>query len=186
MIITLSGVTGVGKSFFKKQMIDRFNFKNLNVVTTREKRDGEIEGVDKYFLTDAEYEKKALSKEISVTFEFTGSKYAYYTKDLLSSENSITELHYTTIEDFKKVAKNVFSIYLVPSDVQIAKEQLIKRNLQPNIEKQRLEEIDEQIKKIKSDDNIKNQFDCIIENDYTSCSIDNLIKIIKSKMEGVL
>lgn len=105
---------------------------------------------------------------------------------MLSSENSITELHYTTIEDLKKVAKDVFSIYLLPSDVNIAKKQLIKRKLQPNIEKQRLEEIDEQINIIKLDDNIKDQFDCIIENDYTSFSIDNLIKIIKSKMEGVL
>lgn len=63
MIITLSGVTGVGKSFFKKQMIDKLNLKNLNVVTTRQKRDGEIEGVDKYFLTDDEYEKKHYQKK---------------------------------------------------------------------------------------------------------------------------
>lgn len=186
MIVTLSGVTGVGKSFLKKQIIDELNLKNLNVVTTRPKRYGEVEGIDKHFLSWAEYENKALTKEISVTFEFTGSKYAYYTKDLLSSENSITELHYTTIQDFKKVAKDVFSVYLLPSNVKIAKEQLMKRRLQSNIEKERLEEIDEQIKNITSNDNIKKQFDCILINDYTLNSIDKLIKIIKSKMEVVL
>ena len=42
MIVTLSGVTGTGKSFFKNVISQELNFKNLVIVTTRNKRTGEI------------------------------------------------------------------------------------------------------------------------------------------------
>ena len=38
MIVTLSGVTGTGKSFFKDAISKELNFRNLAVVTTRPKR----------------------------------------------------------------------------------------------------------------------------------------------------
>ena len=39
MIVTLSGITGVGKSYFKKCIINELNFNNIPVVTTRERRE---------------------------------------------------------------------------------------------------------------------------------------------------
>ena len=49
-IITLSGISGAGKSHFIKSIIERFNnFEKLKAVTTREKRKDEIDGVDKFF-----------------------------------------------------------------------------------------------------------------------------------------
>ena len=110
MIITLSGVTGVGKSYLKGKIIEKLGLKNLIVVTTRPKRSGEIDGKDKYFITIDEYNRMKQTKEISVTFNFLGENYAYYTKDLISTVNSITELHYTTINLFKVAAKDVISI----------------------------------------------------------------------------
>ena len=47
MIVTLSGVTGTGKSFFKNTISEELCFKNLVIVTTREKRIGEVNGIDK-------------------------------------------------------------------------------------------------------------------------------------------
>ena len=46
MIVTLSGVTGTGKSFFKNTISEELCFKNIVIVTTREKRIGEINGID--------------------------------------------------------------------------------------------------------------------------------------------
>mgnify|MGYP002627719892 CR=1 FL=1 len=38
MIVTLSGITGTGKSFFKDVIAKELGFKNLVIVTTRKKR----------------------------------------------------------------------------------------------------------------------------------------------------
>ena len=57
MIVTLSGVTGTGKSFFKNVISKELNFENLVIVTTREKRVGEINGIDKEFVSEEEFTK---------------------------------------------------------------------------------------------------------------------------------
>ena len=62
MIITLSGVTGVGKSYLKKEIEDKLGIKAQTIVTTRTKREDEQDGVDKKFVTDEEFEE--LEKKI--------------------------------------------------------------------------------------------------------------------------
>ncbi|MEI3401841.1 MAG: hypothetical protein V8R51_05820 [Clostridia bacterium] len=83
MIVTLSGVTGTGKSFFKNVISQELNFKNLVIVTTRNKRTGEINGVDKEFVSEEEFERLKKENKIVVDFEFLGSKYAYKKSDLI-------------------------------------------------------------------------------------------------------
>ena len=56
MIVILSGITGAGKSYLKKHIIERLQFKNIVIVTTRAKRINEIDGIDKHFVTDEDFE----------------------------------------------------------------------------------------------------------------------------------
>lgn len=179
MIVILSGITGAGKSYLKKHIINKLNFKNIVIVTTRAKRVGEVDGIDKHFVTDEEFEKLKKSGKIAVDFEFLGHKYAYYTEDLLSDENSVTELHYNTIDEFKKIAKGVVAIYIKPN-VEIAKKQLKLRCLPKAVEKFRLKEIKEQIKEFENNKNIQEKFDYIISNDYTDESLENAVKLIQN------
>ena len=112
MIVTLSGVTGTGKSFFKNVISQELGFENLVIVTTRAKRKGEIDGIDKRFVNEEEFEKLKKENKIVVDFEFLGAQYAYMKNELESDKNQVTEVHYNTIYDFKKYAKDVFSIYM--------------------------------------------------------------------------
>ena len=57
MIVTLSGITGTGKSFFKNVIVEELGFKNLVIVTTRKIRENEINGVDKEFVDDKKFEE---------------------------------------------------------------------------------------------------------------------------------
>ena len=70
MIVTLSGVTGTGKSFFKNVISQELGFENLVIVTTRAKRKGEIDGIDKRFVNEEEFEKLKKENKIVVDFEF--------------------------------------------------------------------------------------------------------------------
>lgn len=183
MIVTLSGVTGTGKSFFKNVISQELNFKNLVIVTTREKRNGEINGIDKEFVSEEEFAKLKKENKIAVDFEFLGSKYAYKKSDLDSDINQVTEVHYSTIYEFKKNAKNVFAIYMIPKDLKRAKQELQKRNLSKEVEQKRLKEIDEQIKEYKKNKNLQKQFDDVFVNDYSEKAKNDLLKIIKRRSE---
>ena len=183
MIITLSGITGIGKSFFKNIIVQELDFKNLVIVTTRPKRKGEINGIDKTFVTNEEFEQLKRSGEILVDFEFLDAKYAYKKEDIQSNENQVTEVHYNTIYEFKKYAEDVFSIYMIPSDFERAKLELKKMELPKKVEEKRLKEIEEHIKEFSKNKDLQKQFDYIFINDYTEYSKNKLIEIIKEKLK---
>lgn len=183
MIVTLSGLTGTGKSFFKKQIAKNMKFKNLVIVTTREKRDGEIEGVDKYFVSKEKFFEMKQKKEIVSDFEFLGEYYGYRTIDIKSKENQVTEIHYEYIELLKKYAKNVFSIYILPHDFRRPIEELQKRGLSKKIEEKRIQEMKEQQKIFRTNKKVQNQFDYIFKNYYTEESIQKLFNEIERRME---
>ena len=180
MIITLSGVTGVGKSYLKKEIEDKLGIKAQTIVTTRTKREGEQDGVDKKFVTDEEFERLERNKDIVVTFEFLGNKYGYPREKMESKENSVVELHYSIIYQLKKEIKNTFSIYMIPENIEIAKQKLKERNLPKEVEKLRLEEIEEHINNFKHNEDLRNQFDYIFYNDYTEKSIQKIIELLKN------
>ena len=182
MIVTLSGITGTGKSFFKNVIVDELGFKNLAIVTTRKIRENEINGVDKEFVDDEKFEELVRNNELKVNFEFLGSKYGYRTEKIESDEDQVTEVHYSTIYDVRKHFKNIFSIYVIPKDIERAKLELKKRNLSKEAEKARLKEIDEHIKEYKTNKNLREQFDAVLINDYTEKSKKELIDIIKKEI----
>lgn len=184
MIVTLSGITGIGKSFFKNVIVDELKFKNMVIVTTRPKRKNEINGIDKNFVSDDDFEELRHNKKIAVDFEFLGAKYGYKIEDLQSDENQVTEVHYNTIYEFKKNAKSVFAIYMIPSDFERAKKELLKRELPKDVEEKRLKEIEEHIKEFNSNKELQKQFDYIFINDYTENSKNKLLDIIRQKLKG--
>lgn len=182
MVVTLSGVTGSGKSFLKKQIQERLGLNNQIIYTTRPIRIGEKDGVDKFFVTDEEFDRLEKENKIMVTFEFLGYRYGYETKQIKSDKNTIVELHYTIIYNFKKETDKVFSIYIVPKDIEIAKQNLKNRNLEENQEILRLQEIEEQSKEFKTNKELQKQFDYILYNNYDEGSIEKIIKVVKERV----
>ena len=182
MIVTLSGITGTGKSFFKNVIVEELGFKNLVIVTTRKIRENEINGVDKEFVDDKKFEELVRNNKLKVNFEFLGSKYGYRTEKIESDEDQVTVVHYSTIYNVRKHFKNIFSIYIIPEDIERAKLELKKRNLSKEVEMARLKEIDEHIEEYKTNKNLREQFDAVLTNDYTEKSKKELIDIIKKEI----
>lgn len=185
MIITLSGVTGSGKSFLKKKIQERLNLDNQIIYTTRPIRIGEKEGIDKFFVTEAEFEQLKNEGKIMVTFDYLGNKYGYETKKMKSNDDSIIELHYTIIYRLKEEIDNVFAIYIIPKDINIAKQKLKNRKLEKEQEESRLKEIDEQAEGFKNNEKLQEQFDYILYNNYDEDTIEKIIKVIKERVQKI-
>lgn len=182
MIITLSGITGCGKSYYKNFIKEKVNAENMVIYTTRKKREKEINGIDKNFVTKEQFEELEKKQEFFASYDFLGEKYGYGKKYINDNKLSVTELHYEWIKEFKKKAENVYSIYIVPTNIEEPIRQLKKRNLPQEIEEKRLKEIQEHILKIKNNQDLKNQFDITFYNDYTKKSDEDMIKILNKIM----
>ncbi len=179
MIITLSGVAGAGKSFYKNEIVKNLKIENLVIYTTREKRENEVEGIDKYFTTKDEINKKLENGSIFTAYELLGVTYAYSSMYKDPSINSVTELHYEWIKDFKKKAENVHSIYIIPNNIEIVKEQIRKRNWSEEMCKKRLQEIQDYKQKIKEDKEFRDAFDEVFYNNYDEESLKEMLKLVK-------
>ena len=110
MIVTLSGVTGCGKSYYKNYLVQKLGFENMIIYTTRKPRENEKNGIDKFFVNKDTLNKKQINGEIFTSYNFLDEFYGYGSNYLAKDIKAVTELHYEWVNDFKKKAKQVFSI----------------------------------------------------------------------------
>lgn len=182
MLLALAGVTGIGKSYYKDKIVEELGFEKIKIITTRAPREGEKHNDDKIFVTLEELQTLRDNDEIAYEFEMLGNIYAYSKEELFSNRNTVFELHYETIFDFKKICPKMCAIYLLPKDIEIAKNKTRDRHLDYIVEQQRLLEIDEHYNRISTDKNLRNMFDYTLYNSYNKASEDELINLVRNLM----
>ena len=175
MLLALVGVTGVGKSYFTKIISHMLNFKTVNTIRTRPIRKGEN---PKFFMSDDELNKMYNEGKIAYKFSVFGGQYGYLKDEIFSEENMIFEMHYTTIYDWKKVRPDIKTIYIMPSNLDIAKQKTMERNLSKEKEIERLNEIDEHYRNITENEELRNQFDYIFYNNYDTESEERILELV--------
>ena len=182
MILALVGVTGVGKTYFKDQIVEKLGFKRVNTIRTRKIRKGEEQGKAGLFLSKEELDKLDKEGKLAYRFSVFGGEYAYLKDEIFTDENMVFEMHYTTIYDWKKVCPDIKTIYILPTDINLAIEKTKERNLSPEKEEERIKELEEHYNRIKSDEELKKQFDYIVYNNYDKDSLDKILSLVKSMM----
>lgn len=180
MLLGLAGVTGVGKSYFVNKICEELNFKKVNTIRTREPRKGES---TQFFMSEEELDKLYDEGKIAYKFRVFDGEYGYLKDEIFSEDNYIFEMHYTTIYDWKKVRPDIKTIYILPSSLEKAKEQTIHRNLSKEKEEERLKEIEEHYHTITTNEELRNQFDYVIENNYDEESTKEMIQLVQSILE---
>ena len=186
MLLALVGVTGVGKSYYKEKIVEKFNFEKVNTIRTREKRVGEENGKAGLFMSKQEIEELKKQGKIAYDFEVFGGTYAYLKDEIFSEKNMVFEMHYTTIEDWKKVRPDIKTIYILPRDLEIAKNQTRKRNLSKEKEEERIKEIEEHYTRIITDNNLRSMFDYIVYNSYDEKSEEEIEKLVQKMVNDEL
>ena len=165
-----------GKTFFVDKICNKLNFDKVNTIRTRSIRNGEN---PKYFMSENELNKMYNDGKIAYKFKVFGSEYGYLKEEIFSEKNMVFEMHYTTIYDRKKVRSDIKTIYIMPTDIEIAKQQTRNRNLIKEKEIERLAEIDEHYNKINSDINLRKQFDYFFYNNYDENSEKKFIELVR-------
>lgn len=183
MLLALAGVTGVGKSYYKDRIAQKLNFEKIKIITTRQKREGEKNNEDKIFVTANELQVLRDKNKIAYEFELVDNIYAYSKDEIFSNKNTVFELHYNTIRDLKKICSKMRSIYLMPKDIEIAKEKTRQRHLKPEVERKRILELEEHYEKVNKNIELRNMFDYILYNNYDKESEEAVINLVNKMLE---
>ena len=166
--------------FLKTKLLINFGFEKVHTIRTRPKRKNEVEGIDGYFMTSEELDNLQMQNKIAYRFEVFGGEYAYLKDEIFSNKNMVFEMHYTTIDDWKKVRPDIKTIYIFPSDIEKAKIQIKNRGLSSIAEISRLNEIIEQYNFMINNKNFQSKFDYIFFNNYDVESENKLINLVSN------
>lgn len=174
MIIGLVGISGVGKTYMKNKILENCdNCESLVAITTRACRTNEINGKDKYFLSEEEFE--AESENIDVITQMYGAKYGFWKKELSKNNIQIVELYYKDIPKIKKY--NVKTILIIPSNIRKTFAVLLNRY---GLSKKLFERICTDCWIFMYLLFYKRRFDYTVKNDYTEKGIKCLKQIVDS------
>jgi guanylate kinase len=147
-IFTISGPSGVGKNTIINNLLqsNKHLITPFISTTTRNPRVGEIEGVDYYFVSKEEFNKRVdggafLEYEEVYKDVFYGSEKANLDKALLQDKVVIFDLDYKGALNLKKVIETTYnntirliSIFVIPPTFAVLQERLYKRMIENNEE----------------------------------------------------
>ena len=179
MIIAVFGSSGAGKTFLLNEAL-KFGFplKKPAALTTRPRRQGIDEHLDRIFLDDYSFDRELDSGHLCLINYVYGYRYAYYKKDL-SDCDIIIETHSREYRELKELSKNLVSIYVKPNSLSTAYRQVISRY---SGEINRIAEIVEE-STILDDYASQHLFDYIVVNDYTETGKDDFITVVRKIMQ---
>lgn len=173
--------SGGGKSSVIKKVLGHLDDIQLSVsVTTRQPRDGEVEGKDYYFISEEQFKKLIKDKQLYeyVDSDF-GPKYgtpkAPVEELLKQGKDVILDLDYPGVQSLKAIAGDrVKAIALLPPSMRVLKERLVNRGTDADeVIERRMSMAEKRIR--------ESQFyDYVIMNNDLDKAADEAISIIKA------
>ncbi len=177
----ISGSSGVGKGTVIKEFLRRNSDFRLSIsCTTRGKRDGEIDGVNYFFLSKDEFQNCINNNEFLEWEEFSGNFYGtkreFVEKCLENDENLILEIDTKGALQVKSLMDNAVLIFIAPPSIEELEKRLRGRHTETE------EAIQRRLNSIKLEIENSRQFDYMVVNDTVENAVKELEKIILEKV----
>ncbi|HET56108.1 MAG TPA: guanylate kinase [Ignavibacteria bacterium] len=180
-LFVFSAPSGSGKTTIIRKILEIYSELVFSIsATTRNKRGAEVDGVDYFFISEEEFQKKIDNDEFIEWEKF----YDYYYGTLKSFvETQINNSHSVLLEvDVKGALKikekypNSILIFIAPPNKEILKERLIKRNTESK------EDLLKRITRAEMELEYKDRFDYIVINNELNDAIEQVKKIIDKEI----
>ena len=177
-LYVISGSSGVGKGTVIKEFLNKHpEFKLSISCTTRNKREGEIDGVNYFFLSKEEFKNCINNNEFLEWADFSGNFYGtkkeFVEKCLKNNENLILEIDTKGALNVKKLMPNAVFIFITPPSMEELEHRLRGRHTETE------EAIQKRLASIKLEIENSKNFDYQIINDTVENAVRQIENIIK-------
>ena len=176
-LIIVSGPSGSGKSTVTKIVKDKLNIPLSISATTRNPRDGEIDGKDYFFLSEEEFKNKIANDEFYEYAEVHGNYYGTLKKtgedNLNRGLNVILEIDVQGALIAKEKKKDAILVFFRTKDMEVLEKRLRDRKTDSE------EVIQTRLKNAETELKYENKYNYTIVNENLENSIQELIDIIE-------
>ena len=178
-LFVLSGPGGVGKSTITKAIADHPDFRVSVSATTRSPRTGERDGVDYFYISNDEFDRRISAGEFLEWAEFAGSKYgtpaSAVQEKLANGLNVILEIEIDGARQVRKSSPEAKLVFIAPPSW----EELVKRLEGRGTDSE--ERRAERLALAQEEMAAQNEFDFVVINDQLERVIDKLVSLAAGK-----
>ncbi len=183
-LFVISSPSGGGKTSLINKLFEdsrSLDFEKSISDTTRQKRQGDVEGIDYYFLSEKDFKEKIQKEEYveyaTVFKNFYGTSKREIKKKFKNS-NLVLELDWQGAYAVKELYDDAQLIFLVPPSLKDLKKRLISRNLDsPESIEKRLSEAKKEISK-------SEKYDFLVLNDDFQKALEDLSLILFERISA--
>ena len=181
ILIVVSGFSGAGKGTLMKELMKRYEETYALSVsaTTRNPREGEVDGREYFFKTTEEFEKMIANQELLEWAEFCGNCYgtprAYVTEQLQKGQNVILEIEVQGALQVKKLYPEGVLIFLVPPNLEELGRRLTNRGTEDK------ETINRRIHRALEEMEFVQDYDYVVINDTVPQATQDILDIVHAE-----
>ncbi len=183
LLIVISGPSGVGKGTVIKEVMkdSELNLSYSVSMTTREKREGEQEGVNYYYVTREQFEKTRDEGGLLEWTEFVGNYYGTPLSEIerLRSEgkNALLEIEVEGCRQVKEKVPDALTIFIVPPSLKELEKRIRGRRTEAE------EIVQQRLAKASKELEMTGQYRYVVCNDDIQLAADIIRVIIRHHME---
>ena len=181
LLIVLSGPSGVGKGTVRKQIFDdpTTSYKYSISMTTRNMREGEVDGVDYFFKTKEQFEELIKDDQFIEYAEYVGNYYGtpvQYVKDTKDQGYDVfLEIEVEGAKQVRKKFPDALFIFLAPPSLDHLKERLIGRGTETD------EKIQSRVNEARKEVEMMNLYDYVVVNDKVHLAKERIQSIVEAE-----
>ena len=181
LLIVISGPSGVGKGTVRKALVQRegHDLEYSVSMTTRQPREGEVEGKEYYFVSREEFEKQVKEGNLLEYAEFVGNYYGTpYDKvreKLDQGSEMVLEIEVQGAMQVKRKIPDAVFIFIAPPSYKALEERLVSRGTEDK------KALNERLKKAHREVELAGEYDYIVINDEVDNAADRIMAIIRAE-----
>ncbi|MED9966319.1 MAG: guanylate kinase [Blautia sp.] len=180
ILVVVSGFSGAGKGTVMKRLLEKYNDYALSVsATTRNPREGEVDGREYFFRSKEEFEKlideDALIEYAQYVGNYYGTPRSYVEEQLSHGKNVILEIEIQGAMKVKKKNPEALLVFVTPPTVEELKNRLVGRGTETE------DVIADRLARAAEEAEGMGAYDYILVNDDLEECVDNLHQIIRSE-----
>lgn len=178
ILVVVSGFSGAGKGTLMKEIMEQYDNYALSIsATTRQPREGEVDGREYFFHTVDEFEKMIAQDELIEYARYVDNYYgtprAYVEEKLEEGKDVILEIEIQGALKVKEKFPDTLLLFVTPPNVEILRERLIGRGTET------MEVIEERMKRAIEESEGMDQYDYLVVNDDLQVCVEEMHDLIQ-------
>ena len=178
--IIISGPSGVGKGTIYKALLNEFNGWYSVSMTTRNIREGEIDGVNYYYISKEEFQKRIDDGKV-LEYNIYNDNYYGTPKDKILEKmnegvNVFLEIDVNGARNIKGMFPDALLIYIAPPSIEELRNRLINRGTESlDVIENRLKIAETELKQV-------DFYDYVVVNDDLDDALNQAREVLKKEL----